>query len=121
MEEPNSPPQTNGILSFLNTSNFFIFDRLAVRRDNVTAHGNGTISAIPVYTYTFDPENSVGPESDTFTAMNIPMTVSTCSKSIEEGQNLNKSNTFLAMNTPMTVGYTLGCIKRPHSYHYFLS
>lgn len=47
---------------------------LTVRRDNVTNHDNGTVSSIPIYTYVFDRERSVGPDTDTFLGINLPMT-----------------------------------------------
>ncbi|XP_072034521.1 scavenger receptor class B member 1-like isoform X2 [Amphiura filiformis] len=48
--------------------------KLIVKRANVTSNANGTISSIPVYTYVFDREKSVGDESDTFLSINMPMT-----------------------------------------------
>ena len=54
----------------------FVAHRLYVRRENVTSHDNGTISSIPIYTYVFDRENSIGPETDRFLGVNMPMTVS---------------------------------------------
>ena len=53
-----------------------------MRRDNVTNNDNGTVSSIPVYTYVFDRERSIGPETDTFLGINMPMTVSTRGGSI---------------------------------------
>ncbi|XP_022086017.1 scavenger receptor class B member 1-like [Acanthaster planci] len=46
--------------------------RLEMHRQNLTLNSNSTISNMPVYSYFFEPGMSVGPESDSFTAVNVP-------------------------------------------------
>ncbi|XP_072046295.1 scavenger receptor class B member 1-like isoform X2 [Amphiura filiformis] len=47
---------------------------LFLRRDNISNNDNGTISSIPVYTYVFNREKSIGPDTDRFLGVNMPMT-----------------------------------------------
>ncbi|XP_071800107.1 scavenger receptor class B member 1-like [Asterias amurensis] len=46
--------------------------RLEMHRQNLTINSNNTISNKPVYSYFFEPEMSVGPESDSFMSVNVP-------------------------------------------------
>ncbi|XP_041484876.1 scavenger receptor class B member 1-like isoform X1 [Lytechinus variegatus] len=47
--------------------------RMELARDNVSFHDNDTVSYLLRYRYYFDEERSVGPESDTVTALNSPL------------------------------------------------
>ncbi|XP_038072676.1 scavenger receptor class B member 1-like [Patiria miniata] len=51
--------------------------RLEMERQNLTVNSNSTISNKPVYSYFFEPDMSVGLESDSFTAVNVPYATAT--------------------------------------------
>lgn len=47
--------------------------RMILDRDNITFNDNDTVSFLVRYRYFFDESRSVGPESDTITALNAPL------------------------------------------------
>ncbi|XP_030839054.1 scavenger receptor class B member 1 [Strongylocentrotus purpuratus] len=47
--------------------------RMELARDNVTFHDNDTVSFLLRYRYYFEEDRSVGPETDTVTAINSPL------------------------------------------------
>ena len=63
-------------LSKLSVSRLFLYwYRIYVDRDNLTFHDNGTLSYVTRYIYFFEPEQSVGPETDRVITPNLALIV----------------------------------------------
>nr|XP_054759462.1 scavenger receptor class B member 1-like [Lytechinus pictus] len=83
--------------------------KMFVDRKNLTFHGNGTLTFMPHYIYFFEPEKSVGPETDRIITPNIMMLASVFAGRNDSNETKSDMNAFLNLiGEEVTLNLTIG-------------